>query len=151
MIARAISPATRCAQSRLPAKRPCKARYAELVGGRFRDGFTQGLAKVLWAEITRALNGDAAGRLARNDITPDQARVFFGATVTIADEDDARRSVTIVGDDEQDASGDRIGWSSPLARALRTAAVGDLRSVRLPGGEKEWEVLAITYPASASG
>ncbi len=76
---------------------------------------------------------------------PDKDRVFFGATVTIADEDDIGRTVTIVGDDEQDASADRIGWSSPLARALRGAAVGDLRTVRLPGGEKEWEVAAIAY------
>ena len=80
---------------------------------------------------------------------PDKERVFFGATVTIADEDDACRTLTIVGDDEQDASADRIGWSSPLARALRGAAVGDLRTVRLPGGEKEWEVLAIAYAATA--
>jgi transcription elongation factor GreB len=78
---------------------------------------------------------------------PDKGRVFFGATVTIADEDDTRRSITIVGDDEQDASANRIGWSSPLARALRGAAVGDLRTVRLPGGEKAWEVLAIAYPS----
>ncbi len=81
---------------------------------------------------------------------PDKDRVFFGATVTIADEDDARRTVTIVGDDEQDASADRIGWSSPLARALRGAAVGDLRTVRLPGGEKLWEVLSIAYAACAT-
>ena len=77
---------------------------------------------------------------------PDQSRVFFGATVTLADEDDGRMTVTIVGDDEQDAGADRIGWSSPLARALRGAAVGDLRTVRLPSGEKEWEVLEIAYP-----
>ncbi len=77
---------------------------------------------------------------------PDQSRVFFGACVEIADEDDTHRTVTIVGDDEQDAGADRIGWSSPLARALRGAAAGDLRTVRLPGGEKEWEVLAIAYP-----
>lgn len=78
---------------------------------------------------------------------PDRSRAFFGATVTLADEDDARKIVTLVGDDEQDASAGRIGWSSPLARALRGAAVGDLRTVRLPGGEKEWEVVAIAYPA----
>ena len=80
---------------------------------------------------------------------PDKSRVFFGATVTIADDDDAHRSVTIVGDDEQDASTDRIGWSSPMARALRGASVGDVKTVRLPGGEKEWEVIAIRYPAPA--
>jgi transcription elongation factor GreB len=77
---------------------------------------------------------------------PDRDRVFFGAQVTIADEDDGQRTITILGDDEQDASQGRIGWGAPLARALRGAAVGDLRTVRLPTGEKEWEVVSIVYP-----
>jgi transcription elongation factor GreB len=77
---------------------------------------------------------------------PDRTRVWFGASVTIADEDDEHRMITLVGDDEQDAGKGLIGWSAPLARALRGAAVGDLRRVRLPGGEKEWEVLEIAYP-----
>lgn len=81
---------------------------------------------------------------------PDKSRVFFGATVTIADEDDERRVLTIVGDKEQDAGEGRVGWSSPIARALRGAQVGDLRTVRLPGGEKEWEVIAISYPAKVA-
>lgn len=76
----------------------------------------------------------------------DRSRVWFGATVTIADEDDTRRTFTLVGDDEQDASKGLIGWSAPLAIALRGAAIGDLRKVRLPGGEKEWEVVGIDYP-----
>lgn len=76
----------------------------------------------------------------------DRSKVWFGATVTIADEDDNRRVLTLVGDDEQDASAGKIGWSAPMAKALRGAALGDLRRVRLPGGEKEWEVLAICYP-----
>jgi transcription elongation factor GreB len=75
----------------------------------------------------------------------DRSRVYFGATVTLADEDDERITVTIVGDDEQDAAAGRIGWSAPIARALRGAAIGDLRTVRLPAGEKEWEVLEIAY------
>ncbi len=81
----------------------------------------------------------------------DTTRVRFGATVTIADEDDNRRTVTIVGDDESDAAKGRIGWNAPLARALRGAAVGDVRRVTLPGGEVEWEVLTISYvtPAKA--
>lgn len=78
----------------------------------------------------------------------DRTRCWFGATVEIADEDDNRRSLTLVGDDEQDASAGRIGWSAPIARAIRGAAVGDLRRVHLPGGEKEWEVMSITYPES---
>jgi transcription elongation factor GreB len=76
----------------------------------------------------------------------DQSRAWFGATVTIADEHDNQRELTLVGDDEQDATASLIGWSAPLARALRGAAIGDLRRVRLPGGEKEWEVLAVSYP-----
>ena len=77
---------------------------------------------------------------------PDRARVWFGATVTIADEDDNERVLTLVGDDEADAGAGRIGWRSPLARALRGAAIGDLRLVELPAGSREFEVIAITYP-----
>lgn len=76
----------------------------------------------------------------------DRNRVFFGATVLLADEDDSRRSVTIVGDDEADASSARIGWNTPLARSLRGARIGDLRTVQLPAGPKEWEVIEISYP-----
>jgi len=79
----------------------------------------------------------------------DKQRVWFGATVTIADEDDEERTLTLVGDDEQDASKGLVGWSAPIAKALRSAALGDLRRVRLPGGEKEWEVVAISYPEAA--
>ena len=79
---------------------------------------------------------------------PDRARVYFGAAVTIADDDDTQRTVTLVGDDESDAGVGLIGWNSPLARALRGAAVGDVRRVTLPGGSKQWEVLAISYPAA---
>jgi transcription elongation factor GreB len=76
----------------------------------------------------------------------DRSRVFFGATVTVADEDDNHRVLTLVGDDETDAGKGLIGWNAPLARALRGAAIGDLRRVTLPGGEREYEVIAVTYP-----
>jgi len=77
---------------------------------------------------------------------PDRDQVRFGATVELADEDDNRRIVTIVGDDEADASAGRIGWSAPLARALIGARAGDERTVRLPSGEKSYEVVSIRYP-----
>lgn len=79
-------------------------------------------------------------------LQPDKSRVFFGATVTIADEEDQERTVTIVGNDETDAESGHIGWDAPIARALRGASVGDLRKVRLPGGEKDYEILKISYP-----
>ena len=82
------------------------------------------------------------------DPAKQQARdqVRFGAEVELADEDDNRRTVTIVGDDETDAAAGRIGWSAPIARALIGARVGDERIVRLPSGEKSYEVIAISYP-----
>jgi transcription elongation factor GreB len=80
-----------------------------------------------------------SAQLARDEIR-------FGATVELADDDDNRRTVTIVGDDEADASAGRIGWSAPLARALIGARVGDERIVRLPAGEKSYEVIGVRYP-----
>ena len=76
----------------------------------------------------------------------DSSRVLFGATVTIADEHDNQRIVTIIGDDETDAGAGRIGWNSPIARALRGASLGDVRRVTLPAGEIDYEIVAIAYP-----
>ena len=76
---------------------------------------------------------------------PDKARVWFGATVTITDERDNQRILTLIGDDETDTSNGQIGWNSPIARALRGATLGDVRRVTLPAGEMEYEVLEIRY------
>jgi transcription elongation factor GreB len=76
----------------------------------------------------------------------DRDQVRFGATVELADEHDHRRILTIIGDDETDAAAGKIGWSAPLARALIGARIGDERIVRLPAGEKSYEVVAIRYP-----
>jgi transcription elongation factor GreB len=72
--------------------------------------------------------------------------VRFGATVELADEDDERRMLTLVGEDEADASAGRISWAAPIARALVGAKVGDERIVRLPAGEKSYEIMSIRYP-----
>jgi transcription elongation factor GreB len=81
------------------------------------------------------------------DITTqtDTETVLFGATVEIVDANDNKRVVTIVGDDEQDVTNGRIGWSAPLARALRGAKIGEERFVALPNGEVSYEILAIRY------
>jgi transcription elongation factor GreB len=77
---------------------------------------------------------------------PERGKVYFGATVTLVDEDDRERIVTLVGEDETDAANGRIAWTSPIGRAIRGAAVGDVRRVTLPGGERELEIVAIRYP-----
>lgn len=106
-------------------------------------------------EIDRRLGWLARRMKAARVVDPaaqgDRSRIWFGATVEIADDEDERRTVTLIGDDEADAGAGRIGWNSPLARALRGAAIGDVRTVRLPAGEKAWEVIAIAYPDPAAG
>jgi transcription elongation factor GreB len=76
---------------------------------------------------------------------PDKDRIWFGACVTIVDAQDRERTLTLVGDDEQDVSAGRVGWSSPIAHALRGARVGDVRRVMLPVGQIDYEVLDIRY------
>ncbi len=101
-------------------------------------------------EIDRRLGFLARRMKAAKVVDPtrqeDRSGVFFGACVTIADEDDNQRILTLVGDDEANAGKGLVGWNAPLARALRGARVGDLRRVTLPGGEREYEVIAISYP-----
>ncbi|WP_157217784.1 transcription elongation factor GreB [Flavisphingomonas formosensis] len=101
-------------------------------------------------EIDRELNFLSKRMKAAQVVDParqqDRTRIFFGATVTLVDEDDRERTVTLVGEDEADASAGRISWRSPLAFALKGAAVGDVRRVMLPAGPREHEVLAISYP-----
>jgi transcription elongation factor GreB len=86
-----------------------------------------------------------AARVVDPSEQPDKNRVWFGATVKIADENDQQRTLTLVGDDEADATNGRIGWNAPIARAVRGAAIGDLRRVTLPSGETEYEVISILY------
>jgi transcription elongation factor GreB len=83
---------------------------------------------------------DPAAQQSRNEVR-------FGATVELADEDDNRRTVTIVGEDEADATAGRVSWNAPLARALVGAKAGDERIVQLPAGEKSYEIIDIRYPA----
>ena len=97
-------------------------------------------------ELTWLAKRMKAVRVIDPEAQEDRTRAWFGATITIADEEDNSRTLTLVGDDEQDATLGLIGWNAPIARALRGSAVGDLRRVVLPGGEKEWEVMGIAYP-----
>jgi transcription elongation factor GreB len=82
---------------------------------------------------------------------PDRGRIWFGATVILADEEDEERIVTLVGEDETDAGAGRIAWTSPIGRAIKGAAVGDSRRVALPSGERDYEILGISYPEAPTG
>ena len=101
-------------------------------------------------EIDRRINWLSKRMAAANVLDParqpDRSRIYFGATVTLVDENDDERVVTLVGDDEADAGAGLVGWNSPIARAVRGAAVGDVRRLVLPSGEREFEIVGISYP-----
>jgi transcription elongation factor GreB len=73
-------------------------------------------------------------------------RVFFGATVTVENEDGESQTFNIVGSDEIDSTGGAISWQSPVGRALLGKEVGDAVLVRWDKGQRELTIMAISYP-----
>jgi transcription elongation factor GreB len=74
-------------------------------------------------------------------------QIFFGATVTYADESGVERTVTIKGIDEADNLQGEVSWVSPVARALLKARVGDEVTLLTPKGTQRIEVVDVRYPA----
>lgn len=74
-------------------------------------------------------------------------KVFFGAYVTLLEEDETEVRYRIVGADETDAKRDWISVDSPVARALLGKAVGEEVAVRTPTGERWLEIAAVEYDA----
>jgi transcription elongation factor GreB len=77
-------------------------------------------------------------------------QVFFGATVTYADDLEHERTVTILGIDEADTLQGQISWVSPVARALLKSKVGDEVKLLTPHGVQNLSVLQVDYPAPAA-
>ena len=74
-------------------------------------------------------------------------QIYFGATVSLLDENGDTRRYSIVGVDETDHTLGRISWISPLARAMLKAKQGDAINFQSPAGVRNLEVLAIDYVA----
>ncbi len=72
-------------------------------------------------------------------------QVFFGATVTLSDQDGARNTYSIVGIDEADVAHGRISWISPLARALLKHREGEQITFKAPGGDQVLEIERVEY------
>ena len=77
----------------------------------------------------------------------DETRIFFGATVTYANEKGEEKTVSIVGVNEIDTTRGYISWISPLARTLIKAREGDVVTLHAPGGTEELEILEVRYQA----
>jgi len=74
-------------------------------------------------------------------------QVFFGATVTYAEDTGEERTVTILGIDEADSAKGQVSWISPIARALLKCREGDTVKLMTPAGAREVEILQVRYPA----
>ena len=73
-------------------------------------------------------------------------KVIFGATVDlINEEDDTELTYQIVGEDEASIAAGMISVGSPIARALIGKEEGDVAVVNAPGGEKNYEIVAVRY------
>ena len=72
-------------------------------------------------------------------------QIFFSATVTIERENGLEQTIKIVGEDEIDASKNKISWKSPLARALIKAREGDQVWLNTPDGREQIEILSVLY------
>jgi len=72
-------------------------------------------------------------------------KVYFGATVTTANEKGEERTVRIVGVDEVDLARGHVSWISPIAKALLRAEEGDMVKLRTPAGVEELEIVKVEY------
>jgi transcription elongation factor GreB len=73
------------------------------------------------------------------------ARVFFGAHVSVEDEDGKATRYQIVGEDEIDLARGRVSWRSPIGRALLKKTTGDTVLLRRPSGEIELTIVEVRY------
>lgn len=112
---------------------------AEYEAAKDKQGFIEGRileieSKLAAAQVIDPKSVDAEGR------------VVFASTVDLEDEDNgAKVTYQIVGDDEADLKQGLISISSPIARALIGKAPGEVAEVQAPGGVKSYEITGVRY------
>jgi transcription elongation factor GreA len=93
---------------------------------------------------------DLEDKLARAEIIDPTklsgSKVAFGATVKLSNIETEEETVyRLVGVDEANLDQGSISITSPLARALIGREVGDEVKVRMPAGERLFEILEVEY------
>jgi transcription elongation factor GreA len=112
---------------------------AEYHAAREQQGFIEGRIQMLEAGLSTAQIIDLS------TLNPG-GKIVFGARVTVVDEETGEEATyPIVGDLEADIKLSRIAVSSPIARALIGRSAGDVTLVSTPGGEREFEILQVSY------
>jgi transcription elongation factor GreA len=112
---------------------------AEYDAAKDRQGFIEGRIQEIESKLSIAQIIDPASLNA-------QGLVVFGSTVELEDEESGERvTYQIVGEDEADLKLGLINVGSPIARALIGKEEGDSAVVQAPGGQRRFEIVAVSY------
>ena len=111
---------------------------AEYHAARDRQSFIEGRIKEIENKLALAEVIDPS-KLAGD-------RIAFGATVKLTNSETGEEVVyRILGADEADLAKGSISITSPLARSLIGKEAGDEVTVRMPGGERTYEILDVRF------
>ena len=80
-----------------------------------------------------------------DQLPEDRSKVYFGAWVTLEDEEGNEHKYRLVGPDEFDVTNNLISVDSPMAKALLRKQEGDEVTIRSPDGERIYEILEVAY------
>tara|TARA_Y100001949_G_C15974706_1_gene325535 strand:+ start:1248 stop:1613 length:366 start_codon:yes stop_codon:yes gene_type:complete len=80
-----------------------------------------------------------------NQVPADPHKIYFGAWVTLEDEDGHEACYRLVGEDELDLEYGYISIDAPLARGLLGKSIDDDVTVSLPRGEQEFYIADVVY------
>jgi transcription elongation factor GreA len=111
---------------------------AEFHAAKEKQSHVEGRIRIVEDKLARAQVIETGGNL------PETVR--FGVTVELSDDDTGEEvQYTITGEDESDVSVGLISVTSPVARALLGKRVGDEVTVRVPKGNRSFEILEIRF------
>lgn len=112
---------------------------AEYAAAKEQQSFIEGRISEIDGQLSNAQIIDVATVNANG-------RIVFGTTVGLVNVKTSDEvTYQIVGDLEADIKQGKISISSPIARALIGKEEGDIAVVRAPGGEIEYEIMAVKY------
>ncbi len=112
---------------------------AEYHAAKEQQGFAEGRIAELEGNLSAAQIIDVTKLNAHG-------KVVFGTTVELLElENEKKVTYQIVGDLEADIKKSRISISSPVARAMIGKEEGDEIIVKAPGGDIEYEIIAVQY------
>jgi len=112
---------------------------AEYHAAREQQSFAEGRIQELEAKLSNAQIVDISK-------IPNTGKVVFGTKVTVCNlQTDTQITYQIVGEDEADIKANKISYSSPIGRALIGKQLDDAVVVKTPGGDVEYEIIAVDY------